>query len=162
MAYRICFVCLGNICRSPMAEAVCRSMLATRGLTDAVEAASAGTGGWHVGEDADPRALDALAARGYRLRHRARQFTRTWFAEFDLVVALDRSNLAALERLAPDEASRARLVLLREFDPSARVRGELDVPDPYYGDGDGFGHVLDLVERACRGLLDEVAATVRA
>ncbi len=162
MTYRICFVCLGNICRSPMAEAVCRSKLAERGLDRAVEVASAGTGGWHVGQDADPRALDALAGRGYLLRHRARQFVHEWFADYDLVVALDRSNLAALERLAPDDGSRSRLVLLRQFDPAAVESGDLDVPDPYYGGSAGFEPVLDLIERACEGLLDHVRDRVAA
>jgi len=158
MPYRICLVCLGNICRSPMAESVLRAQLERAGLADAVVVDSAGLGDWHVGDDADRRALQALTRRGYPLSHAARQFDRAWFAERDLVLALDRSNLAGLRRLAPDPQTADRVRLLRSYDPDAG--DDLDVPDPYYGGADGFEHVLDLVERACAGLVADVRRTV--
>jgi protein-tyrosine phosphatase len=164
MPYRICLVCLGNICRSPMAEAVLRAKLDEAGLGDDVRVDSAGLGGWHVGGDADRRALAALTRRGYPLTHAARQFDAAWFAERDLILALDRSNLSALRRLAPDAATAARVRLLRSYDPAAaddpNNLDDLDVPDPYYGGPDGFEHVLDLVERACEGLVAELRRTV--
>jgi protein-tyrosine phosphatase len=144
---RVCFVCMGNICRSPMAEAVMRRLASEAGVE--VEIASAGTGGWHVGNAADERAVAALRDRGYDgSAHRARQFAREWFGEYDLVVALDRDNERALRELArgvPGAEAKIRLLL-----------GDADVPDPYYGGADGFEHVLDLVEEACAGLLDEL------
>jgi protein-tyrosine phosphatase len=153
--YRICFVCSGNICRSPTAEIVTRRLVAEAGLGDLVAVDSAGTGDWHVGDDADPRALRALAARGYDTSgHCARQFQPADFAERDLVVALDRGHYRALRALAPTAADAAKVRLLRSFDPA--VAGDLEVPDPYYGGADGFTHVLDLVEAACRGLLAEI------
>ena len=144
---RVCFVCMGNICRSPMAEAVFRHVAHDAGVD--VEVASAGTGGWHVGDGADRRALAALRGRGYDgSTHRARQFAREWFERYDLVIALDRENehsLRALARDVPGADAKIRLLL-----------GDADVPDPYYGGDDGFEHVLDLVEGACERLLAEV------
>ncbi|MGH8889207.1 MAG: low molecular weight protein-tyrosine-phosphatase [Acidothermaceae bacterium] len=155
MPYRLCFVCLGNICRSPMAAAVMRSMLVDAGLDDVFDVSSAGTGSWHVGERADDRAAAALARRGYDASsHRGRQFTKAWFDEVDLVLAVDRSTSDELTIIAP-VAGREKIRLLREFDPLAD--SDLDVPDPYYGGPGGFDDVLDMVERACRGLLDELA-----
>jgi low molecular weight protein-tyrosine phosphatase len=158
MAYRICLVCLGNICRSPMAEAVLRARLEQAGLAGDVIVDSAGLGGWHVGDNADRRALAALTQRGYLLEHAARQFDAAWFAERDLVLALDRSNLRGLRRLAPDAATADRVRLLRSYDPQAG--DDLDVPDPYHQGAEGFDHVLDLVERACVGLVDELRRTL--
>jgi protein-tyrosine phosphatase len=153
--YRICFVCSGNICRSPTAAIVTRRLVATAGLADLVEVDSAGLGDWHVGDDADHRTLRALAGRGYDpVGHRARQFEAADFAERDLVVALDRGHYRALRMLAPtaDDADKVRL--LRSFDAAAG--DDLEVPDPYYGRGADFEHVLDLVEAACSGLLAEI------
>jgi protein-tyrosine phosphatase len=158
MPYRVCLVCMGNICRSPMAEAVLRAQLAEAGLGEQVVVDSAGTGGWHVGDDADPQALATLRARGYDLTHAARRFDPAWFAERDLILALDRDNVRALRRLAPDAATAERIRLLRSYDPEAR--GDLDVPDPYYAEAEVFEHVLDLVERACRGLVAELRRTL--
>jgi len=155
--FHVTFVCLGNICRSPMAEAVMSKRVTDLGWS-AVRVDSAGTGDWHLGEDADKRARAVLAERGYPLSHTARQIDPSWFADRDLVVALDQDNLADLRRLAPDKDSRSRIVLLREFDPDA---GELDVPDPYYGDSKGFHHVLDIIESACDGLLDHLRQHLR-
>jgi protein-tyrosine phosphatase len=159
--YRVCFVCSGNICRSPTAEAVLRRQLAEAGLDGEVVVDSAGLGNWHVGQDADHRSAAALRRRGYPAwTHRARQFRAADFAERDLVVALDAGHERGLRALAATAADRAKVRLLRSYDPAAAAAGlgELDVPDPYYGGPDGFEHVLDLVEAACRGLLAEVRA----
>jgi protein-tyrosine phosphatase len=158
--YRICFVCTGNICRSPMAEAVCRHRLAERGLAGRVVVDSAGTGSWHAGDGADPRAEAALAAAGYELQHIARQFRRGWFDRYDLVIALDRGHERSLRRLAdaPDQAARVRL--LRAYDVDAAAAGDLDVPDPYYGGDAGFRTCLKLIEDAMPGLLDEVESDI--
>jgi protein-tyrosine phosphatase len=159
--YRVCFVCSGNICRSPTAEAVFRRLVTDAGLAGEVEVDSAGLGDWHVGEGADSRSAAALRARGYPAwEHRARQFTRADFAERDLVVALDGGHERDLRVLAPTGADRDKVRLLRSYDHAAGT-GELDVPDPYYGGPDGFEHVLDLVEEACRGLLAEVRTQLR-
>lgn len=160
--YRICLVCLGNICRSPMAEVVLRHRLGKAGLKDRVQVESAGTGGWHVGEPADARALAALRERGYDgSGHRASRFDASMFERYDLVLVMDRDNLAELHRLAPTPAAGADVRMLRSYDPRAAASGELDIPDPYYGGADGFSHVLTLVERAADGLVDQLAATLR-
>jgi protein-tyrosine phosphatase len=157
--YRVCFVCSGNICRSPIAEAVLRRTVAEAGLSDRVEVSSAGTGGWHAGDPADHRAMTALRRRGYPLEHVARQWQRTDFATADLVVALDDGHYRQLVRMAPDERERAKVRLLRSFDPAAG--DDLDVPDPYYGGAAGFEQVLDLAEAACAGILAEIRAALR-
>src|SRR4051794_2158649 len=159
---RILFVCMGNICRSPTAEGVMRSLLREEGLEDEIEIDSAGTGGWHVGAPPDERATEAASRRGIVLDGAARRVTREDFERFDLLVAMDRENVAELRHLAPDDAARAKIRLLREFDPPSAGARHLDVPDPYYGGPRGFDDVLDLVEAACRGLLDEVRARVEA
>jgi protein-tyrosine phosphatase len=167
--YRICFVCSGNICRSPTAEVVTRHLVAEAGLADQVSVDSAGTGDWHAGDDADPRTLAALRRRGYPAeRHCARQFRPGDFAERDLVVALDAGHERALRRMAPTPEDAAKVRLLRSFDPAATVIGrgggpaDLDVPDPYYGRTTDFEQVLDVVEVACRGLVAEVTRTLAA
>jgi protein-tyrosine phosphatase len=151
---RICLVCLGNICRSPMAAAVLRRRLQDAGLSDVVIVESAGTGSWHVGGPADPRTLVALSNRGLTADdHRARQFTRALFADYDLVLALDRDNLAELHLLAPDDTSRDKIQMLRAYDPLALAADDLDVHDPYYGEDDGFARALDQIEPAVDGLV---------
>jgi protein-tyrosine phosphatase len=142
---RLLFVCMGNICRSPTAEGVMRHLLREQGLEDEIQIDSAGTGGWHAGNPPDKRATEAARRRGVALEGAARQ-----------VLAADRENLADLCALAPDDDARAKVRLLREFDPASHGAPDLDVPDPYYGGPHGFEEVLDLVEAACRGLLDEV------
>jgi len=136
---RILFVCMGNICRSPTAEGVMRGLLRAEGLEDAVEIESAGTGGWHAGSAPDARAVTAED-----------------FDRFDLLLAMDRDNERELLARAPGAQARAKVRLLREFDPASVAAGDVDVPDPYYGGPHGFDRVLDQVEAACRGLLDEV------
>jgi protein-tyrosine phosphatase len=150
---RICFVCLGNICRSPTAEGVMRHLVEEAGLAQQVVVESAGTGDWHVGNAADERARTAAQRRGYRLDGRARQFVPADFARCDYVVAMDASNRRNLEQLAPSPQARAKVRLLREFEPEGAGG---DVPDPYYGGPEGFERVLDLCEEACRGLLAHV------
>jgi protein-tyrosine phosphatase len=137
-------------------------MLEERGLEDRVVVESAGTGDWHVGADADPRALAALRRAGYDLRHAARQFDRAWFADRDLVVALDADNLADLQALAPDPATAGRIRLVRSYDPALDPGTDLDVPDPYYGGDAGFDRVLHMLETACRGLIDQVERDLSA
>jgi len=154
---RILFVCLGNICRSPTAEGVMRALVAQAGLADEIELDSAGTGSWHVGEGPDARASAAARARGIELAGVARQVRREDFESYDLIVAMDAENRAQLRALAPDEQARSRLRLLREFDPANAGAKDLGVPDPYYGAAGGFEEVLDIVQAACAGLLDEVS-----
>ena len=155
---RVLFVCMGNICRSPTAEGVMRSLADEAGLGDSIVIDSAGTGGWHAGNPPDGRSVAAAARRGIRVDGAARQVQRADFERFDLLLALDGANARDLLRLAPDADGAAKVRLLREFDPASAASGELDVPDPYYGGADGFDHVLDLVDAACRGLLVEIGA----
>jgi protein-tyrosine phosphatase len=156
---RLLFVCMGNICRSPTAEGVMRALIAEQGLEDRIEVDSAGTGAWHLGDPPDARATAAARARGIALSGAARQVTDADFRDYDLILAADGMNEGDLRPLLPPDA-RAKLHLLREFDPDADP-GDLDVPDPYYGGDDGFEHVLDLVDAACRGLLDALRADGR-
>lgn len=154
---RLLFVCLGNICRSPTGEAVMRHLVAEAGLTDRIVIDSAGTGAWHVGHPPDERSTAAAAARGITLAGRARQVRDADFDDFDLLLCADAANVRdLLALLPPDSPARARVRRLREFDPAAVAAGDLDVPDPYYGGPDGFDAVLDLVERACAGLLAQL------
>lgn len=159
---RVLFVCLGNICRSPTAEGVMRKLVAECGFQGEIELDSAGTGGWHVGDPPDARAAAAARRRGIELDGRARQVEREDFERFDLILAMDGSNLHVLRQIAPDEPSREKVRLLREFDPASADAEDLDVPDPYYGGPHGFDHVLDLVEAACRGVLEHVRPAASA
>jgi protein-tyrosine phosphatase len=158
---RILFVCMGNICRSPTAEGVLRHLVSERGLEGEIEIESAGTGGWHVGDPPDSRSAAAARKRGITLDGAARQVRADDFEDFDLLLAMDRDNLAELRALVPS-GSEHKVRMLREFeggrDPVAGG-ADLDVPDPYYGGPNGFEDVLDQVEAACRGLLDEIART---
>jgi protein-tyrosine phosphatase len=155
---RILFVCLGNICRSPTAEAVFRQLLASSKARLAVEVDSAGIGDWHIGEPPDRRAQAAARRRGLDMSNlRARQVVREDFALFDLILAMDRENLAELRRRAPVQY-RERVKLFLEFAPELELR---DVPDPYYGGEAGFEAVLDLAEQAARGLLRHLATLQR-
>ena len=150
--YSVLFVCAGNICRSPTAEWVFRRQVEERGIGAKFNIESCGTGGWHEGEQANRHSRRVAEARGVSMeRHRARQVRREDFKKFDLILAMDSENLAALQRMngAPD----AKIRLLREFDPQP---DDLDVPDPYYGGLDGFEKVFDIVERSCAALLDEL------
>jgi protein-tyrosine phosphatase len=141
----VLFVCLGNICRSPTAEAVFRHLVEEEGLAGRIEIDSAGTGDWHVGSAPDERATEAAARRGIRLAGRARQVTLEDFEDYDLLLAMDASNLRDLRELAPEGTEQ-----------KVRLFADIDVPDPYYGGARGFDDVLDLVENASRRLLDEL------
>ena len=155
--FRVLFVCLGNICRSPTAEGVMRQLVREAGLEDSIELDSAGTGAWHVGSPPDARAVASACARGIALEGSARQVVRNDFEDYDLLVAMDRSNLRELRQLARSEEERSKIRLLREFDP-ASPQQDSEVPDPYYGAPGGFEEVLDLVQAACAGLLDRIRA----
>ncbi|MEU9797679.1 low molecular weight protein-tyrosine-phosphatase [Streptomyces sp. NPDC051000] len=161
--YRVCFVCTGNICRSPMAESVFRAHVAEAGLAHRIAVDSAGTGGWHEGDGADPRAVSVLEASGYEQDHRARRFRAAWFDRLDLVIALDAGHLWDLRALAPTPEDAAKVRLLRSHDPDATGADDdgLDVPDPYYGSLDGFEECLELIEAASPGLLNAVRAAVK-
>lgn len=159
--YRITVVCLGNICRSPIGEVVLRDRLAQTRLAERVLVDSAGTGDWHLGEGADPRTIATLDAHGYAHDHTARQITENWFAEIDLVLAMDQSNYTDLERLIARSGQETELRMMRAFDPELAHLLEpsprLDVPDPYWSGPDGFVEVLHMLERAADGLVDELA-----
>ncbi len=154
----VLFVCLGNICRSPLAEGVFLHLARKRGRADAYRADSAGTGHWHVGQPPDPRSVDVALRHGVHLAGTARQVAPEDFDLFHLVVAMDRDNLRDLRRIRPRTARRSRLILLREYDPEAS--DDLDVPDPYYGGADGFETVFGMVHRSCTTLLDRLEAGV--
>jgi protein-tyrosine phosphatase len=156
---RVLFVCLGNICRSPTAEAVFRAIVERAGLSHAIEIESAGTHAYHVGNGADPRSLVAARRRGYDLSaHCARRVAASDFRDFDYVLAMDRENLrdlqSASENLPHREGEkRAKVALFLSFAPSASVD---EVPDPYLRGDEGFEQVLDLVESAGEGLLERI------
>jgi protein-tyrosine phosphatase len=154
MPVKVLFVCLGNICRSPAAEAVFEHLAAEAGLAGRFTVDSAGTGGWHVGQQADRRMRQAARARGIAVTSRARRVTVEDFERFDHVFAMDAENLRTLSALAPPRQHH-KLRLFRDFDPDAP--GE-DVPDPYGGGPDDFDEVLDIVTRTGRALLEELTA----
>ena len=145
---RILFVCLGNICRSPLVEVVARAGFARAGLD--IDVASAGTGDYHIGEGADPRAVSSAGARGFDLSaHRARQIVVADFARYDHLLAMDKANYRAMSARCPDQYA-ARVAL---FLPFAGIDEPLEVPDPYFGGAEGFEHVIDLAQRGIDGLI---------
>lgn len=149
-AYRITLVCLGNICRSPMAHVVVEDLVERAGLTSSVRLSSAGVADYHVGKPMDPRAAEVLTEHGYDAsRHRARQFDPAWLDDVDLVLAMDRSNLHSLPPLDH------RVRLFRSFDPQA-TDADCDVPDPYYGGDEGFDEVLEMVDRTGKELVRQL------
>jgi protein-tyrosine phosphatase len=149
---RILFVCLGNICRSPLAENVFRQLATQRGVADRFEVDSAGTSGYHDGDPPDPRTAATARARGLELTGRSRRLTTGDLSRFDLVIAMDAQNRADVEALKR-RGGTARVHRLREWDPEA---DSLDVPDPYYEGTRGFERVHDIVERSCAALLDDL------
>ena len=150
---RVLFVCMGNICRSPAAEGVFLHLLAEAGLEDCFAVDSAGTGGWHVGDRADRRMIAAAERRGIHLPSRARQIEAADLQRFDHILTMDADNLAAVRRLERQAPGKARISPL--IDHCRRLRSP-EVPDPYYGGADGFERVLDLLEDACTGLLEDL------
>jgi len=144
---RLLFVCLGNICRSPLAEVVFDALAREEGID--LEVDSAGTAGYHRGEQADPRARACAARHGLAITHRARPLVDEDFDRFDLLLVMDESNLAEVRRRAPDARARAKVRLLREHDAA----GTGEVPDPYYGGDEDFEHVFHLCERSASGWL---------
>ena len=153
---RVLFVCLGNICRSPTAEGVLRHQLQAAGLADHVQVASAGTGDWHVGSQPDSRTCKAALARGYALSgQRAQQVKAGHFAKYDLILAMDESNLGHLRAMRPDTSTGELDLFLRRYGAALD-----EVPDPYYGGADGFEQVLDLIEDACKALVLEIKGRV--
>jgi protein-tyrosine phosphatase len=163
MTYRICFVCTGNICRSPMAEVVLRHEASLLGLADQLGVDSAGTAG-DIGFDIDRRARKALERRGYEPgTHRARQFKPSWLNERDLVVAMERSHLLWLNHHAPKPDCSARVRLLLSFLTNPVQSGSsLDIADPYFGGDPEFESCLDLIQLGCAGLLSELTAELAA
>jgi protein-tyrosine phosphatase len=160
--YRVAVVCLGNICRSPIAHVVLRRALERAGISDRVEVDSSGTGDWHLGHPMDRRAAAVLAGAGYDgSAHRAQQFTEDWYDRHDLILAMDENNFRDISALAPDPGTATeRVRMFRDFDPRADF-GDREVPDPYYGGDDGFTHVLRIVERASEGLASALAEHLR-
>ncbi len=149
---RVALVCLGNICRSPMADVILQQHVADAGLDD-VQVSSSGTGDWHVGEPMDDRAAATLTTAGYDpMRHRARTFTAAWFDEQDLILTMDAANHADVLALARSDDDRAKVRMYRSFDPEADHAGA-EVPDPWYGGPDGFDEVLRIVERTTRAIV---------
>ncbi len=152
----VLFVCTGNICRSPTAEGVFRALVSSDGLEDRIRVDSAGTHGWHIGNPPDSRSQDAARRRGIELGDlRAREVSILDFDRFDYIVAMDRGHVEILNGFCPD-GERHRIRTMLEFAPDLN---EADVPDPYYGSGDGFERVLDMIEAAAAGLLADIRAT---
>jgi protein-tyrosine phosphatase len=151
---RVCFVCLGNICRSPIAEGVFRDLVAEAGLGAHLEIDSAGTAGYHSGEPPDRRARAAGQRANIVVGGQARQFLASDFAHFDWVIAMDASNLADLQRIAPSPEDARKVRLLRSFDPAAAMNAP--IPDPYHGEARDFDEVLELCQVACEHLLKEI------
>jgi protein-tyrosine phosphatase len=157
MKKRVLFVCLGNICRSPVGEAVFRKKVGNKRLEAEIEVDSAGTIDYHVGELPDPRMREAAGRRGYPLTGRARQISRGDLEDFDLIVAMDRDNQANILQLDPYDRHSEKIRLLCDFIPDSKVR---DVPDPYYGGRDGFDRVIDMIEEAAESILEHLTQGV--
>jgi len=156
---KILFVCLGNICRSPAAEIICRAQLKQRALAESVIIDSCGTAAYHIGKKADPRMLKALCAKGYSDDSpRARQFTQGDFARFDLIIPQDDSNMAHLLSMANTQAQRDKIIPMRSYFPqSGDCSHYSEVPDPYYGGAEGFDEVIDLLSISCANIIDNLS-----
>jgi protein-tyrosine phosphatase len=153
MPYKLLFVCLGNICRSPSAENIMNHLIDKAGLGGQIVCDSAGTSGYHIGSPPDRRMTVAAKQRGILLRGSARQFTRADFEAFDLILAMDRDNFANIRYLDPQGKYQDKIRLMCDF---CTVHTLKEVPDPYYGGPEGFNQVIDLLLDACDGLLDYV------
>lgn len=157
--FRICFVCLGNICRSPTAEGVFQHLVNERGLGSYFYVDSAGTSAFHIGEKANSKSRKVALENGVELKSRARRFDRNDLDEFDLILAMDSENFHNINDLDPKNSHSHKIKKMRDFDPSP---GDGDVPDPYYGGLDGFQNVYDVVYRSCDNLLDELEEKIRS
>ncbi len=156
MPYKLLFVCLGNICRSPAAENLMNHLLAERGLTEQITCDSAGTSSYHIGSPPDRRMIAAAQQRGIAMQGRARQFEPEDFEQFDLILAMDRDNYEAIVYQDRGKRYGQKVRLMCDFCTRHTLR---EVPDPYYGGVDGFNQVLDLLQDACEGLLDHIQTT---
>ncbi len=151
---KVCFVCHGNICRSPLAQGVMETLIKQEELENKIIVSSAGVSGWHVGEPPDARMQDTARQHGISLNSRALHFQGHDFQQLDLVLAMDHSNMETLKALRPAAETREKLFLFRSFDPENN--GDLEVPDPYYGGGKGFERVYEMVERTCPKILEHM------
>ncbi len=156
MPYKLLFVCLGNICRSPSAENLMNHLIEQANLSDSIICDSAGTGGYHIGSPPDRRMATAAKRRGIELKGKARQFQKSDFESFDLILAMDRENYRDLLSLDPTGKYRDKVRLMCDF---ATHHTEKEVPDPYYGGPEGFDQVIDLLLDACEGLLQHIIQT---
>ncbi len=155
--YKICFVCLGNICRSPTAEGVFQHLVNERGLQAYFEVDSAGTSSYHIGEPANSKSRLTAEKYGVSLLSTARQLKAFDLGYYDLILAMDRENLANIREMTPDQGRMAQIGLLRDFDPEP---GDGEVPDPYFGGMQGFEHVFQIVKRSCEAILDELETRI--
>ena len=152
----VCFVCLGNICRSPLAQGIFEALVKEEGLQDRIIISSAGVSAWHVGNPPDGRMQQTARDHGILLNSQARQFQSSDFEQMDLVLAMDHSNLSALKQMSTEPELQDKLFLFRSFDP--QHNNDLEVPDPYYGGGKGFETVYQIVHRTCPNVLDHLKA----
>lgn len=150
--FKVCFVCLGNICRSPLAQGIFENLVSREGLEEKISTSSAGVGGWHAGSPPDGRMQEVANKYGIHLGSRGRQIQQTDFFNFHLILAMDQSNMATLEKICPDSKIMEKIMPFRSFDPEAT--GNLDVPDPYYGGSKGFETVYRIIDRTCPKVLD--------
>ncbi|HEY0655024.1 MAG TPA: low molecular weight protein-tyrosine-phosphatase [Chryseosolibacter sp.] len=153
---RVLFVCLGNICRSPLAEAIFKHKLKQRGLEKQIEADSCGTSNYHIGDNPDPRTLANAKKNGVSIDHCGRQLTAEDLDKFDYILAMDSSNFNNIHRLLKDEKHKPKIQMMRDYDP----QGKGDVPDPYYGGEKGFQEVFDILDRTLDQFLDKVVASL--
>lgn len=151
---KIMFVCMGNICRSPLAHGIFQKLVVMEGLTDFFEIESSGTTGYHAGELPDQRMSNTAYQHGYNLDHRARRFMPHDLEIYDLVLPMDKANMEEIQNHAVSDSCRAEIRLFRDFDPQGYDGSE--VPDPYYGGDEGFENVFLIVERSCRNLLEKL------
>jgi protein-tyrosine phosphatase len=151
---RVLFVCLGNICRSPLAEGIFKDLVKKKGLSNKILIDSAGTGNYHIGADPDHRSIKVAKKYEIELDHKARQFVRRDFDDFDYIIAMDNSNYNNIRRLKQEDHLHGKVFLMRDYDLE---RGDTtDVPDPYFGGMDGFENVYQMLLRSCKELLDQI------
>lgn len=149
---KVLFVCLGNICRSPLAEAILKHKIKERGLEARIEADSCGTSNYHIGDTPDPRTLANASKNGVRIDHCGRQLTVNDLEDFDYILAMDSSNFANIQRLLKDEKHKPKIQMMRDYDP----KGKGDVPDPYYGGEKNFQEVFEILDRSMDVFLDKI------